>query len=107
MITRLTGLHSLRVALNVVMPTLLIAAWLALAYCVLMLIRNERVSNYRKRIIEEVSKQSKRDISRSRSWEWRYEAYSAVSYEAMMKEWWRPLASFYPDKRFLEEDAVP
>ena len=68
-------------------------------------VRNEMVSRYRGRLIQDIHNSCAVDINLRRDWQWRYEAYDKVSYNSMVLQFWRPLDSFYPDQSFRHPDG--
>jgi len=64
------------------------------ALLIALLIRNNRVHDYRIDLIEQMFRFS--------DWEWRVEAYEEVSYFEQVLKFWKPLDSFYEDKSFLK-----
>ena len=69
---------------------------------VFLMFRNDRVHDYRQKLLGTISNCVEIDIQENRSWEWRYEIYHSVSYDNMLYRFWKPLESFYKDKSFLE-----
>ena len=71
---------------------------------VIILHRNSVVFDYRQEILKRVYKAASADIKEGKfDWQWRYDAYSEVSYNEMVSKFWKKLDSFYPDKSFMEE----
>ena len=70
--------------------------------------RNKSVLEYRKGIIDQVSAAASSDINRGRfgQWKWRYKAIESESYAEMAWKFWRPLDSFYPDRSFVDPEAI-
>lgn len=70
------------------------------------LMRNERVYNYRGKIIDAVYELNKADIRAGKKnyarLDHRWEALESVSYHRMTLMFWKPLASFF-DQDFLKE----
>lgn len=65
--------------------------------------RNHRVMAYRVWLITRIMRAAHLDRLDGRDdFLWRIEALDAVTYDRMMWQFWRPLARFYPDRRFLE-----
>jgi hypothetical protein len=67
-----------------------------------ILLRNERISEHQSQILQIIRDKAEQDIQNEREWEWRYDDYSKVSYTDMVLRFWKPIDSFYTDKRFLE-----
>lgn len=68
-----------------------------------MLVQNERVHAFRRGYIDRVYAAGRADMARGiADPSWRWEEFDRVPYARMVWQFWRPLASFYPDKRFLE-----
>ena len=68
-----------------------------------MLWRNQHVFDYRSFLLDQVSNCAEKDIAEGRfdDWRWRYDEREAVSYKYMLRQFWRPLDSFYPNKEFI------
>lgn len=91
--------------LLVLSQVLLVVSIVGSFFTVMMLLRNDQIAVYRMHMIDQVSLCAKRDMLLNRNWQWRYEIYEAVSYQKMMRQFWKRLDSFYPDKRFLNPEA--
>lgn len=83
---------------------ILLALFLAvLAFAVYLLIRNERVYAFRKRLLNEVSAAAEHDIKNGKpwGWEWRYDRLGDVTYNEMMMSF-KPLTieQWYGDDSF-------
>lgn len=77
-------------------PLILVACFVGLAFCALMMWRNRRVYAYRMALADEVSIESRRAIARGdadweRGWDW---LKRQPDYETMMWRFWRSLDSF-------------
>ena len=70
-------------------------------FCFYILVRNNKVFNYRFKILSQIDELAKADIRQCKEWKWRYDNFSQVSYGRMMWQFWRPLKSFYKDTNFL------
>ncbi len=77
---------------------------LGVIYCSLMLIRNDKVYNFRKNLLDIIGRCSKDDIKNGRDYYWRYKKYEEVTYKDMVYKFWKPLKveSFYKDDKFLK-----
>lgn len=69
-------------------------------------IRIEQVYKYRSMLISTISEAGRRDIERG---DWRnlikrWNLYDSVSYHRMMREFWKPVDSFYDWNEFHFED---
>jgi hypothetical protein len=73
---------------------------LLLAFAIYILIRNQKVYRYRRRMADVVFSASVWD------YKWRLQVYESVTYNDMMLRFWKPLDSFYPDKSFLDLNDV-
>jgi hypothetical protein len=73
-----------------------------MAYFVIGILRIKAVGAYRRKLIDTIGEASQQDILDRCDYGWRWEAFSAVSFDDMVKQWRRPLGDFYPDKRFLD-----
>ena len=62
--------------------------------CIYMLFRNQRVFSYRHRLISRISDVI--DANPTSDWRWRYDEFEEVPYDQMMKQFWKPIRSFYP-----------
>lgn len=82
-----------------------VIAILSLVWCVIELIRNNRVFKYRITILDRVSVAAKSDLKKDRDYTWRYDAFIVVNYEKMVFKFWKPLDSFYKDFSFLDPAA--
>ena len=71
-----------------------------------LLVRNQEVSNYRKGLLDAISKASAEDIRKNRGWRWRWDVYRSVAYDRMVFKFWIRLDDFYPDKSFIDPDAA-
>lgn len=81
----------------------LIVCQLGLIMCLVMLKRNDNVFKYRNHISELMFDAGEDDIENNREWKWRLEIYKTVTYRDMMRKFWKPLDTFYPDKSFIEK----
>ncbi len=70
------------------------------------LIQNARLSRYRERRLTEIYRAVQHDATVGRDSHWRYVMFNAPSDEAMLWKVWRSFDSFYPDRSFLDPDAV-
>lgn len=63
----------------------------------LILIRNDQVYRYRIGMIEKAGALARADIAAGRFGQWHrhFERLEQVTYDRMMLQFWRPLASFY------------
>ena len=77
-----------------ILPFILLLSLLLLSFSLYKLSRNQTVYDYRSRIIEIIF--SKDD------WKWRHKEFRKVSYNEMVYKFWKPLDSFYKDKKFLK-----
>jgi hypothetical protein len=76
---------------------LLIPCAIALAYCVLVTVRNGKVRDERLGIIDELYRLNCDDITHSRPYEWRRRYFhNGPSYDEMLFKFWRPVNSFFP-----------
>ena len=75
---------------------------LFLLYCAIGLIRNTFVLRYRMNLIDRISTLNMREPEKDGGWRWK--AYDRVNYKDMLLKFWKPLDSFYPDKRFLQDE---
>lgn len=86
-----------------ILPIALMAVYfIGMIIALIMGDRNQKVANYRRNILQQISNAGDFDIRDGYDWQWRYEVYETVSYEQMMRYFWRNLDSFYPDKSFLD-----
>lgn len=74
---------------------------LTVMWCSIMIIRINKVFNYRAKLRNTVFNMAKRDIENGREWEWRWTCYDSVSFDTMVNKFWKPLDSFYKDKTFI------
>lgn len=72
------------------------------SFILFMFYRNDKVYNYRQRLLDRICEAAYRDAQKCKSHEWRFDMFRMVSYEEMVDKFWKPLDSFYPDKSFLE-----
>lgn len=79
-----------------------VCAW-GMIWCLITFRRNNQVSKYRNELIQRVGALAQDDINNGRGWEWRWRAYETVSYDEMLRKFWKPLDSFYEDKAFMED----
>jgi len=84
------------------MDTSLFICGAFLLFCFFMLWRNDRVYKYRLEILTRISKAADEDIREGRDWNWRYYEFHKIEYEQMFYKFWKPLDSFWKDKRFIE-----
>lgn len=74
----------------------LVLALIATVFLIVLLIQNERVFNYRKKVISIAYDLSMKDISEGKfSSRW-WEILNYVSYNDMLLHFWKPLDSFFP-----------
>ena len=76
---------------------------IALWGSIYMLLRNQKVFHLRTTMLQEVSRLAEKDIENRRDYKWRYEAFEQVSYDQMMRQFWKPVSvrAFYKDTDFL------
>jgi hypothetical protein len=87
----------------IIYTSLIAVCLMGIAYCQMIIWRNERVYLYRRRLIDRIYKLSQADIASGKDHDyWRWDVYETVSYDAMLYQFWRPLDSFYRDKTFLK-----
>lgn len=72
----------------------------------IMLIRNERVYDWRMDKLDEVISLTKQDIGQGFSWVWRYDELSSVPHAEMVYKFWKPMESFYDNLDFLNPEVV-
>lgn len=80
---------------------IMVACFIGMAYCLLMLGRNAEVARYRQALLTKVSDAARVDIAEGRDWQWRYDMYNEVSYHDQVRQFWKPLDDFYTDKSFM------
>lgn len=80
-----------------------LASSIALLFTFYMRWRNHRVRSLRVAMIGVVMAASQLDAQLGRDYAWRMEMLDSVSYDDMMRKFWRPvrLDAFYPDPSFL------
>ena len=93
--------------IDIIVIILLSLSSTGIIFCVFMLRRNEQIFRFQMEMLDQVSTATRNDIRKGLSWEWRYEAMSAVDSSDMMRQFWRPLDDFYPDKKFLTIGSRP
>lgn len=76
---------------------------LLVLFCIFILIRNQKVYQYKIKIVEFVYEKSIEDANKGKESQWRWEKLDEVSYHEMMYKFWKPLDSFYKDKRFFKD----
>jgi hypothetical protein len=91
----------MRIALLALIQSL---CFVGMGFSVLMLIRNKKVSEFRRWMLDTIHEHSVTDIRAGHNYDWRYKAYESVDYDTMVYKFWRPLKpeSFYEDTSFLE-----
>lgn len=71
-----------------------------------LIVRNDAVFRYRNGLLDLIGDAIDVDFSVPNigrvDFDWRYKAFQAVPYNAMVLQFWRPLKSFYPDMSFTE-----
>lgn len=87
------------------LPVVLCIYLLILAFIVTMSLRNFAVADYRRKILFKIDAACRDDIFSGREWQWRFDDYDTVSYDDMMRQFWRPLDSFYADSAFITVGA--
>jgi hypothetical protein len=77
-------------------------------WCLVELARNERVFRFRGELLAAIHQAIEQDFAHGLyfNWQWRYTAFDAVSYDDMVRQFWRPMESFYPDRRFIEATVL-
>lgn len=80
---------------------------LGMAWCAVMLVRNQAVFKFRSQLADLVHYACGVDIKNDRDWEWRYHVLTSVSYQSMVAKFWKPLrvANFYKDSSFINAGA--
>lgn len=89
--------------LEITLTIITIIAGLGVLWGLLMLSRGRAVFNYRVKILERISAESKIDIEANRDYQWRYDVFKSVSFGSMVYKFWKPLDSFYADKSFIKQ----
>lgn len=65
--------------------------------------RNDTVFNYRWKVISQMHRAIERDQRAGiKEYHWRCRIYDSVTYDDMMRKWWKPVDSFYTDKSFMQ-----
>lgn len=62
--------------------------------------RNSEVHLYRMELLKKIEL-IVLDEEVGSSWEWRIAEFKKVNYDEMVYKFWKPLDSFYPDKKFI------
>jgi hypothetical protein len=75
---------------------LLAISFIGLLFCLFMIRRNNKVYLYRSAMSDIIFGFGVGD------YKWRLKVYDSVSYQDMMRKWWKKLPDFYPDKSFLD-----
>jgi hypothetical protein len=84
-----------------VLPWLFAACVVGILFCTYQMRRNCRVLAFRVQLLDDIGRAAQVDrLHGHNDFKWRYEAFDAVTYDEMMRRFWRPLESFYPDRRF-------
>lgn len=63
-----------------------------------------RTHRYRAKLFTQIVLLSLKDKAAGRDYEWRFDEFSKVSFGDMAFRPWRDFDTFWPDKRFLEEN---
>lgn len=79
---------------------------IGMAFTEYMRRRNEKIYAFRMELARMVFVCEVHDSERGLGCQWRWDALHAVSYEAMMRQFWRRLESFYRDRSFLDPEAT-
>jgi hypothetical protein len=75
-----------------------------IALIIVLMYRNERVYNYRKRVIENIGEIYQDEIAAGRlTTNWRWKEFEKVTYRDMVKRFWKPLDSFYENTKLEKE----
>lgn len=73
-------------------------------FCLYMMLRNQEVFDYRNTVLEKIAKRVDSDIQAGNlNWQWRYDEYDKVGYDAFMRYFWRPVDKFYKNTDFFEK----
>lgn len=74
-----------------------------ISLAIFLLNRVNKIYDFRKNMINQISLQCKRDIYAFKNWEWRYNYFETVSFYYMLHKFWKPLKPelFYKDLSFL------
>lgn len=78
------------ILLGISFLTLVMSAWL--------LIRNIAVYNYRGKLLDLVF--DERPGDKLGAWQERHKYYATVSYNEMVYKFWKPISSFYDERKF-------
>ena len=70
--------------------------------CAYLLYRNQKIYSYRVELLRKISERATEDITNNIDWHWRYDTFESVSYDEMIYKFWKPLDSFYKDKKFIQ-----
>lgn len=90
------------------LPPMILGVWPLLMVVILLAVsgvwislRNRVVFKYHKTLLDDIRLSIDLDrLAGHEDWEWRFDAYKAVTYNDMMLGFWRSLDSFYPDQSF-------
>ena len=75
---------------------------MGIIYCIIILIRNEKVFAERMRVLEIISNLNSEDIKNGKPWEWRYREREKTTYNEMVTKIWIPIKEFYKNKDYLK-----
>lgn len=64
-------------------------------FSIIVLVRNVQIYKFRMGLLKRVSRFAQQDVKAGQSWRWRYDMFSAVSYNEMIFKFWRSPESFY------------
>jgi hypothetical protein len=66
-------------------------------------IRCKAVLAERLRVLDEMHRKTMDDMQCGRPYKWRYHEHESISYYDMMRQWWKPVGSFYKDHPCLSD----
>lgn len=81
----------------------MIFSFILIVLSIWLAIRNYQVHEYRMDILKLIGEHGREDAVRNLPWKWRFEYFETVPYWKMLLFFWKPLDSFYKDKRFIEK----
>lgn len=69
-----------------------------LVLCILLIIRNYMVHNYRMKILKQMEKSLR--IDSYEQWDKKMNYFKSISYDKMVFNFWKPVNKFYDEKIF-------
>ena len=86
------------------MSILLILSLSAVIITLLFARRNDKVYEELKRVLTRVHILTNKDIIFGKDWKWRYDEIDTIPYNKMLREFWKPVHSYFADSKCCQDN---